>query len=93
MTTEEAAYDAALAPFLTGLASNDVAVARRIVRRALFSQWSFGVEARRRLWPDLARRLLTAEKDGAHKLDLPPHNRKTLEGLAAKAPPPSAGVR
>ena len=44
----------------------------------------------RALWPDLARRLLAAEKKGNFKLDRWPGDRKTLEELAAKAlsPPP-----
>lgn len=88
-TADEKVYDTALAPFLADLARSDADVARGIARRALSSQpLSDTPEAKRRLWPDLAQRLLAAEKEGAVKLDLSPDERKALEDLAAKAPPP-----
>ena len=85
LTTDARAYDAVLAHFLANLARSSAVVARGVARRVL--NWSLKVPGvpERPLWPDLARRLLAAEKDGAFQLDLSPDERRRLEGLAARA--------
>ena len=93
LTTDEKTYDAMLAGYLADLARSDADVAPGIVRRVLPQRVGFHdnaerTERARSLWPDLARRLLAAEKEGAFKLDISFENRKTLEELAAKAPAP-----
>jgi hypothetical protein len=90
LTTDEKTYDAMLAGYLADLARSDADIAPGIVRRVLPQRRGFHdadrVERARALWPDLARRLLAAEKEGVFTLDLSAEDRKTLEKLAAKAP-------
>jgi len=86
LSTDERAYDAALAPFLTDLARGEFYVAREIARRVVFSQSrkGFAPDPNRPLWPNLAHRLLAAEEAGAFTLDLDKDDRKTLKDLAAR---------
>ncbi len=100
LTTDVAAYEATLAPFLVDLARTDPQVASGIAGRVVKSQREWRVDPRllynleaerlRSLWPDLAHRLLAAEKEGAFTLDLDEDDRKTLQYLAAPAPAPAS---
>lgn len=84
LTTDEAAFDAKLAPFLADLARSGKDVASGIVSRTILGHF---VEPQRALYPDLARRLLAI--DGL-KDRLSEDDRKRLEEIAAAATPPPA---
>ncbi|MBK8174615.1 MAG: pentapeptide repeat-containing protein [Rhodospirillales bacterium] len=93
LTTDEATYDIALAAYLTDLARADTGAASRIAWRAVSTRSiAENPDANRPLWPELARRLLTAEKKGDLTLDLSIDARKQLEALAAKTPVPPAAA-
>ena len=87
LTTNEAAFDAKLAPFLADLARSDQHVASGIVRRTT-GRFEFVLQVtvlQRTLYPDLARRLLAIE---GLKERLSDYDRKQLEEIAGAATPP-----